>query len=175
MPGSTDCPFEPPYTFDSQPGVSGDRHWRPDRHHRPDWNNHGNWNNHGGWKNHDGKRHHRRHVRRGGNVTIGIWGGPGYYDDTWYEPDYLYVEPAPRRRVIHLSAAHIDWCYATRPIVRRTTPTSRRSTRAASASRHIADRDRRATKRPGPSSGAFRFLILAVGSAKGDSVKDFPP
>lgn len=112
MPGSTDCPFEPPYTFDSQPGVSGDRHWRPDRHHRPDWNNHGNWNNHGGWKNHDGKRHHRRHVRRGGNVTIGIWGGPGYYDDTWYEPDYLYVEPAPRRRVIHLSAAHIDWCYA---------------------------------------------------------------
>jgi len=109
MPGSTDCPFQPPYTFDSQPGARGEPGWRSGRHHLPDWNNRDrDWQ----WRqNRDNRSHHRRHVRRGGNVTIGIWGGPGYYDDGWYEPNYRYVEPAPRYKVIHLSAAHVDWCY----------------------------------------------------------------
>lgn len=73
--------------------------WREGRDHRPQWRNH-----------RDHRRDWRRHVRRG-QVSIGIWGGP-FYDDYWYVPQYRYVEPAPRYKVIHLSAAHVDWCYA---------------------------------------------------------------
>ncbi|CAG0953161.1 Lectin-like protein BA14k [Rhizobiaceae bacterium] len=108
LPGSTDCPFQPPYTLDTQPGPYGDQAWRPGRHHRPDWRIHRD--HRPDWRHHrDHRRDWRRTVRRG-TVTIGIWGGP-FYDDYWDVPQYRYVEPAPRYKVIHLSAAHVDWCY----------------------------------------------------------------
>lgn len=100
--------------------VESQHNWRaqhvvgPERHHlRPQWK-HGGWNKHGAWKRHHRHRPHLgRHIRRGANITIGIWGGiPRYYDDYWYQPQYRYVDPLPRKRVIRLSAAHIEWCYA---------------------------------------------------------------
>lgn len=97
MPGTTDCPPWPQQIFRGH--VDGGHVWRDGRHYRPEWRKH-----------RDHRRDWRRHVRRG-QVTIGIWGGP-FYDDYWYVPQYRYVEPEPRYRVIHLSAAHIEWCFA---------------------------------------------------------------
>jgi hypothetical protein len=106
MPGTTDCG---PYQYRQYRGhASGIDVWVVGRDHQPQWRHNGNhwpkWRNH---RKHQPKWHHPRR----GKVTIGIWGGP-FYDPFWYVPQYRYVEPVPRYRVINLSAAHIKWCYA---------------------------------------------------------------
>lgn len=106
MPGTTNCSPRPQHLL--RGADWGHTVWsvghddpamrRHHRDHRPIWRNH---------RKYQPQWHHPRR----GKVTIGIWGGP-FYDPFWYVPQYRYIEPAPRYRVIHLSTAHIKWCYA---------------------------------------------------------------
>ena len=58
---------------------------QPWKHNNPNWQANGNNGNNQWWLN-----HHHHHYNNGPSIGFGIYTGPSYYDDPYYDNDYGY-------------------------------------------------------------------------------------